>query len=277
MRSPGGRIHLPWFNHAALLAVVLVSMQAPVARAQSAVRGTVSSPRGPVAGAQVLLEPATQAAVVTDSGGRFLVSAGAGGRLRVHVRAIGYFPIARSILLATDDTIHLDLVLEPNVRELNAVVVEGERRDAVIEEFESRRRAGFGRFFTRELLAEHENSTLTNVLRRSAGIQYMKRPVDCGGGWAAAGGRSGAIERQPWMSCINGVPFPKACYLNLFLDGLPVWVNGSAEPPNLDAYNVASLEAIEVYRSAAEAPIQFQRSRTTCGAVVLWTRRPERP
>jgi hypothetical protein len=102
----------------------------------------------------------------------------------------------------------------------------------------------------------------------------VKRPVDCGGGWAAASGRSGSIERQPWMSCINGVPFPRACFLNVFLDGLPIWVTGSAEPPNLDAYNVASLEAVEVYRSAAEAPIQFQRSRTTCGVLVLWTRRP---
>ncbi|MBK8249634.1 MAG: carboxypeptidase-like regulatory domain-containing protein [Gemmatimonadetes bacterium] len=255
----------------AIVATLCLTVATP---AQSVVRGVVSAPRGTVAGAQVMLEPAAAPMALTDSAGRFQVSAGSGGRFRLLVRAIGYFPISRSLVLATDDTIHLVLELQSNAQELSAVVVEGARRDWASEEFETRRRAGIGRFFPREVLAEQEHSTVTNALRRSAGIQFVKRPVDCGGGWAAAGGRSGAIERQPWMSCINGVPFPKACYFNVFLDGLPIWVHGTAEPPNLDAYNVASLEAIEVYRSAAEAPILFQRSRSTCGVVVLWTRRP---
>jgi CarboxypepD_reg-like domain len=138
------------------------------AAAQSAVRGTVVSPRGPVAGAHVLLAPGSGTGVTTDSSGRFLVHAGNGGRLRVHVRAIGYFPISRSLVLASDDTVQLALEMQPNVTELNAVRVEGERRDWAVEEFESRRRAGFGRFFTRAMLAEQEHSTPCDDRRGSS-------------------------------------------------------------------------------------------------------------
>ncbi len=242
--------------------------------AQSAVRGVLTSGGTPVAGAQVFLDPGAPAPAVSDSAGRFLVSTLAGGRLRLLVRAIGFTPISRSLVLAADDTLVLNLTLERQVTSLSEVRVEEGRVDPVMTGFEERRRAGFGRFITREMLADQEHSTVTTVLRRVGGLRFIRRPPDCGGGFAASSGRAGAIERQSWMRCTNGVAMPVACYLNVFVDGLPHFVAPSAEPPNLDQFLVMAIEAMEVYRSNAETPIQFQRAGASCGVLLLWTRRP---
>jgi hypothetical protein len=44
-------------------------------------------------------------------------------------------------------------------------------------------------------------------------------------------------------------------------------------PPDLKLFDVASREAVEVYRSPAEAPVEFGGEGAECGTIVLWTRR----
>jgi hypothetical protein len=45
-------------------------------------------------------------------------------------------------------------------------------------------------------------------------------------------------------------------------------------PPDFSRdFTVPDLEAIEVYRSSAETPIEFGEGGAPCGAIVLWSRR----
>lgn len=253
------------------MAAIVALVAAGSAYGQSAVRGVISTAGRPVASAQVRFDDGASNVAVTDSLGRFLVVAPSAGRHRLLVRALGFHPVARTMVLAPDDTLLLDVSLERNVQELAGVRVEENRPDPVLAPFEERRRAGFGRFFTRDMLAREEHSTLSNVLRRTAGIRLVRRPNDCGGGFAVGTGRTGLQGRPP--SCLSGARFPDACYLNLFVDGLQYWVTGNPEPPNIDRFLVNGIEAIEVYRGPSETPIQYQRTGAACGVLLLWTRR----
>jgi hypothetical protein len=60
----------------------------------------------------------------------------------------------------------------------------------------------------------------------------------------------------------------------VYLDG--VLMNGSKQPTEpFDLSTVApeQLEAVEWYASPSQTPLQYGRSGSQCGVLVLWTRR----
>ena len=79
-----------------------------------------------------------------------------------------------------------------------------------------------------------------------------------------------------WLAWVTGgnpdVTFEVACYFAIVVDGIKLWTPGQHEPPNVQTYSVVGLDAIEVYRGAAELPVQYQGVGSACGAVLLWTR-----
>jgi hypothetical protein len=140
--------------------------------------------------------------------------------------------------------------------------------------FEQRRQQAFGRFYTREYLARRENSTVASVLRYTLNLQVLARPNGCTG-YSIATGRSGAVPWEPWMVCNPGRGrLQAACYSSIYLDGALLWAPGTlgVGPPDVNEFKVVDLEGIEVYRSVAEAPLQYTPPRSTCGVVLLWTR-----
>lgn len=59
------------------------------------------------------------------------------------------------------------------------------------------------------------------------------------------------------------------------MDGALVF-NGSvpgADPFDLNSVSPSSIEAIEVYASAAQMPAMLNRPAKGCGAIMIWTRR----
>ena len=132
---------------------------------------------------------------------------------------------------------------------------------------------GFGRFYTREFLAQRAASPLANVLRLTPNLQLIRRPERCGGGYSVATGRSVEGRRERWMAC-PGSPMAVACYSPIYLDGVLFWGPGmpGMPPPDVDQFRIAGLEGIEVYRSVSEAPLQYRALASTCGVVLLWTR-----
>ncbi len=65
------------------------------------------------------------------------------------------------------------------------------------------------------------------------------------------------------------------CWSSVFLDGMILYRSWSNAPPpdwSKDFY-VNELDAIEVYRSAAELPSEFGGTVGECGVIVLWSRR----
>jgi len=241
--------------------------------AQSLLVGTVTADGRPLPRAEVLVDPPGLRTSTSDRGTFSLTVPGLGA-VRVVVRAVGYYPATRRIMLAGPDTVTLTFQLERAAQQLESVTVEAPKTTVrgKMQAFEERRGAGFGSFLTREALARQENSMLEDVLRRISGLRLVRRPDDCGGGSAVATGRGGVVKWQAWMSCYGGRPFPLECYLAVYLDGTRIWAPGSKEPPDINQFYVNGLEGIEVYRGPSEAPIQYQGTGSACGVLLLWTR-----
>ncbi|HEX5726903.1 MAG TPA: hypothetical protein VFX98_15620, partial [Longimicrobiaceae bacterium] len=58
------------------------------------------------------------------------------------------------------------------------------------------------------------------------------------------------------------------CPPRLFLDGVPASTGGPID----EVIEPMNVEAIEVYRGAAEIPAQYGGSSSACGVIVIWTR-----
>jgi hypothetical protein len=71
------------------------------------------------------------------------------------------------------------------------------------------------------------------------------------------------------------------CPMQIYMDGIKIFEPRSAgggaaaaiQPPDINQFVVAQLEAIEVYRGPAETPPEFAGTGSRCGTVVLWSRR----
>jgi hypothetical protein len=62
--------------------------------------------------------------------------------------------------------------------------------------------------------------------------------------------------------------------MTIWLDGIKTWAPDSRmPPPDIDQIPVIQLEAVEIYRGAADTPIELGGTGGGCGTIVLWTRR----
>jgi protocatechuate 3,4-dioxygenase beta subunit len=185
----------------------------------------------------------------TDESGHFQLASLPVGTHALEVRRIGFAPQQLPVQLASRSPTSVNVVLEKPVRLLDAVRVSARtlysRRGREIEE---RRRRGFGHFIMREELERHPSARVTDVLRRVPGVRVNSSPT----GDVVAFARGQTVSGQ--------------CRPTVFLDGHRL---GSGEDLDVIA-TVNSLEAIEVYTSAAQAPAEYWGGG--CGAIVLWTR-----
>jgi hypothetical protein len=268
-----------------LIGAALLVAGARFARFDHVVRGTVKAEDGrPIEAAEVTTDLPDERAV-TGSDGAFLLSTKSPGlNVVLHAKAVGFSPGTQSVSFESADTAVISFSLKRVAQKLPSLEVTGtpSYTSAKMMAFEERRKAGIGRFITREMLAQRENSVLTDVLRMTPGLIFVRRPDKCGGGFAMASTRGGSVNRQDWMWCEgypppSGIPFAVACYLAIYLDGVRIWAPGQKEPPNIDnVASIVSLEAIEIYRGPSETPIMYQNTGSSCGTVLLWTRTGEK-
>lgn len=241
---------------------------------QTVITGTVredSSGRR-LAGVEVILEGANQRAV-TNEAGRYVFSNLSAGRYVALFRLVGFAPVRQSVLVSNVDTVWANAALVASPVALPPLEVEAKPplpRGIGREAFEDRRRMGFGKFFDSTVFRRSENRYLKDLLAGIPGVRIVAKEMNPGSRmyvyWAASTRRSG--------------PRGELCFMQIVLDGV-VMYRGVAptgtrtrDPPDLwRDFEVSSLEAMEVYRSAAETPIEFGGSGADCGTIVLWSRR----
>jgi outer membrane receptor for ferrienterochelin and colicin len=152
--------------------------------------------------------------------------------------------------------------------------------------FYDRQNSDFGRFITRDLIEERRARRFTDLLRTIPGVRINPS--------AGGLGRS-AVQLRGSLLSHGGV-----CQPRVFIDGTIV-IRGDSRPRTLDKRagpreeateqelpeferdEIAlddvvmpdDVEAIEVYRSAAQIPARFGGAsrETQCGVIVIWTRR----
>lgn len=66
--------------------------------------------------------------------------------------------------------------------------------------------------------------------------------------------------------------------MQIYYDGAPRGRGGIAgasetDPVDLSSLRLTDIESIEVYRSAAEVPAEFNSTSSGCGVIAIWSRR----
>jgi hypothetical protein len=245
-------------------------------------RGTVrrDSTKGPIiAGVEVILEKVGTTRTTPE--GTFAFRELAPGTYAVTVRHPSYRPQTGHVTVAHGDTVDIILPMEAVGTPLPRVTVVGEPKPLSIgmADFESRRAAGLGKFITTKDFEARPNATLTDVLRSHVpGVLFIQQP---GGGFAAAG-RGGAsipptIEPpNRRIDIFGGVKPEDQCYMQVFVDGQRLYTYHRPEdygpnPPKLEEFEVSNILGVEIYRGAAETPVQFNTTGSSCGTIVIWT------
>ncbi len=252
-----GGVARPARNLASLFAEVAAQVRESTVEMVDVV-GTLVSPEGrPIVGASVVVA-AFDSVLTSGDDGTFRLADVPVGRMRFRVLAVGYRPLGVSLQLSNnrrllDTVITLRRVAHP----LDSIVVTGKPTKFLagkMEDFERRRRMGFGKFLTRAELHDPLQGGLDIQLRRFARIRLVPLPWRAGGGFAAGGSVGG-------------------CFLTVYLDGSLYWSpDMPTPPPDITKFGSLSLEGVEVYVGLAETPIEYTGRGSPCGVLLLWTR-----
>jgi len=215
---------------------------------KATLRGVARNQTGqPVNGARVTLW-GTGVEATANASGQYQFAALPEGTYTVEVRAVGFQPHrAPADLLATRENV-LDLTLTPLVATVDTMRVRANRA-VPLEEFERRRKLGFGHFLTEDDIKKKGPTYMGDIFRGLPGVVTMP----------------GQFGRDRVL--VRGTGITGDCAPAIFLNGLYV----NIEDGDLDnIINPKDVRAIELYSRVASIPLQFQ-TRNGCGSAVIWT------
>lgn len=201
--------------------------------------------------------------VPADSAGRFSIQADGEGRYALYIRRLGY---ASSVALlgglGQTDSLTVTIRLAPLAVTLPEATVRGHRtrRDLLLSGFDRRRELGLGAFLTYDEIQQRGAPPLPDLLREIPGV--------------TVNGHGTRVEVEMSRASVD----LRRCQPLIYMDGQ--LVSHSSDAPStvgelLSGTPGAALEAVEVYRGRSELPAEFSNPDARCGAIVVWTHRPD--
>ena len=259
-------------RHAPRLLLLLPLLLAPSPQPPTAVLAgivtretTDGRPSGPPLRGVLVAVMGIERRAATDGGGRFLIGGIPAGTREVVVRAEGFAPVAIRAEMAEGDTTWIDFELTPSavVRSSSVPPYDSTGSAAGLADFNRRRAAGSGVYFTRAWLQRFAGRRLSDVLRPIPGVTI----VSVGGGGTSVASRRGRTnERSNTL-----------CYFQVFVGGVRLYSYDPTSPdlpPDLDGFDLANLGGIEVYSGSARTPPELNATGAACGTLVLWPQTP---
>lgn len=213
---------------------------------------------------------------VTNERGFFRLPTATPGRYFLFAEALGYGRIENAVVEVTEGRLsEFEIGIAREALKLEPVVVVAESRSfrLELEGFYRRMDFGFGKFMTPEIFEDRRPRRVSDLLYGVPGA-YVADP-NTGMGGRAVYFRSGIRA----SSFSGGTLRPSdVCWPMIYVDRQLVSNGGQvatgAEPAALDeTVHPSDVWAMEVYRSAAEVPPEFNGANAGCGVIVLWTRR----
>lgn len=257
-------------------------LSSSVAAAQSAsVGGTVlrDSLGHPLGEATVLLRP-LGASTRTNYLGEFRFQSVPRGRYAIEIRHVGFAPLVDSVTAGDSGYGDLEYVMREQPARLDSVRVQaaGAMDFLYRDDFEFRRKTGFGRFIDGDEIRKSgdNHSFFDFIVARLPGMSLKATATPDRHVWPSTGRKP---CKGPAFQC-RGVNEP--CYVAIYVDGivryLPSVSNtgqpgaGYNEPPVLGDIRPEDLAAVEFYASGATAPSQYNGTGSDCGVLLLWRR-----
>ena len=229
------------------------------------------------------------ATVRADENGVFRLKAPEAGVYMVKASRLGYRSwIDGPVELGEDDNLEVEFHLSKAVFALDPIEISAQADARYLNTvgFYERQRSDFGHFVTREQIAHRQPRRMTDLVATVPGVRLVPLPAS-----------AGKVQVQMRGSNLSQ---GSLCRPRVFVDGLiairggsgprrlgggdvgdigeeegPAGSEGSTEPNIDDVVVPEEIEAIEVYRSAAQVPAKFGGAGAfaQCGVIAVWTRR----
>lgn len=213
----------------------------------------------PIEGAEVLNLFAHTSVRTTKTGTTTLSFLPEGGSM-IRVQKIGYQPVTMVVAVSPSDTIPLTIVLAASAQTLPKMTTTDSAPRYIapgLRDFEERRTKGFGYFLPEADLRKADNSKMTNVIRRLPNINII-----CPRSGTRRGECYATSLRQPQKYAILGGECP-----------LDVYIDGAVSTDNdLEKMRVNEYAGIEYYPGGGTIPMQYNRTGSSCGVLLFWTR-----
>jgi hypothetical protein len=195
----------------------------------------------------------------SNSDGRFLVRGLPAGTRVIAVRALSLAPERRLVDFSGNDSAYVDLSLMRLVTTLATVTVrERQHFDAVKDELNQRRRAGFG--------YRADSLEFAKVFSVGQALNFPGVHVTTSGGtWGIYMTGVYSIASKGAMSLVT------TCKPTVWFDG------AKTDWEMVNSVSKDEVALVEIYNSAARTPLQFSGGRTLCGVVLVWSKRYVNP
>lgn len=234
-----------------------MSMAPEGAAADAVLTGRIlDSNRRPLANADVWVTTARgqQSGLArTDSSGVFTLTDLHPGTAVVAARRIGSSPGQQTVSLASGRSTEVTMTLPAQAVVLDEIKVEGRAVNRAEQSgFNERRAAGFGRFMDRDNIDRMAVMVAGDVFRQLPFIRLEE-------------GRNGlTLINQASRATSGGA---SGCEMALLVNGMLTPAQAMVNLPKDE------IDGLEVFNSGERVPMQYASPATSCGAVLLWTRR----
>lgn len=257
------------------IAAALVVFTAHSVDAQTAVlSGTVvrDSSGTALADAEVSL-PDLRRSTKTNYRGEFKFERLPAGVVSVVIRRVGFALRNDTVTLADGARIDREFILEAAATQLDSVVTTAaaERKyiSPALNEFEERRRQGFGYFITDDVLRKEEQRDMLNIITGHVpGLTRIRVPPNIN----YLGSARKCAPGPAFINCTG----KSYCPVTLYVDGVRIFdaMNQQApsDIPNLSNFRPNEYAAVEFYAGSATTPPRFNTTNSGCGILLLWTR-----
>lgn len=221
--------------------------------------GRVTSSIGGLPLANAVVELNGDRVALTDDNGLFHVPdvSIAWGSNQLEVHHLSFDDVTDEFWIANpDETLEFYIGLEINPLELSGIVVEGTAtlNEIRMAPFYERQKKTAGHFITRADIEARDPPNFTDMMRGISGVR-----VEYGGQY----GTQIYFARAPGNRLMCPSPV-------VYLDGILVVNTGAAI--DFDALVTPDqIEGVELY-GGVSIPIEFNRSGSTCGVIVIWSR-----
>ena len=234
---------------------------APLAPYRARLLGVFNAQTGdPIEGAEVIDVFSKTKALTTATGTITLSFLPEGGSM-IRVTKIGFTPETSVVPITPADTTPFMIMLRPIAQALPTVVTKDTATPFIspgLRAFAERARSGNGgRFITEAELRKNETKNMTYMVRRLPSIQIdcPRQGLRVGQCWAYA------ARSKSKFAIMGG-----QCVVDLYIDGQIAGDN------DLEKLRVDQFAGVEWYSGAASIPAQYNKTGSTCGVLLMWSR-----
>lgn len=190
-----------------------------------------------------------------NANGGFIVRGIPSGTRVISIRALRFAPERRLVDLAARDSAFLDLSMTRLITTLNTVTIrEREHFNELKSELDQRRRAGFG--------YRADSTEFAKYMSVGQALNFPGVHISVIG-----------AEWGIYMTGVYSIPSNGGSGITLTCNPT-IWLDGFiSDMRMINELRKEEIALVEIYNSAARAPLQYAGTRSLCGVVLVWRKR----